>query len=171
MHILQQRRQRRWHLRGTIQRRSLQESRAFGQSYHCFVSFLQPPLSTIITVRVLPSSQPTRGCMGYFCLRRGAAFWIIFILVCLIPLWVFLGAYCTCISQKAKQGRSPTGIAWCSCCAVFWILVVLLSPFLLSWYWGAFFSKPAHPSQPASLFFSPSLSLLLAWYPVAHASP
>ena len=43
VHILQQRRQRRWHLRGTIQRRSLQESRAFGQSYHCLVSFLQPP--------------------------------------------------------------------------------------------------------------------------------
>lgn len=54
-----------------------------------------------------------------------AGLFIIAIIVAIaFPCIVFLCAWCTCVSNKQKLGRTPTGGAWASCCCIFWLLVI-----------------------------------------------
>ena len=65
------------------------------------------------------------GPLAALCASTFALFIIIFVVCVSTPCIAFAVAWCTCVSNKQTQGRSPTGGAWCGCCGVFWILVIL----------------------------------------------
>jgi hypothetical protein len=63
------------------------------------------------------------------------------VIFCFFPLIVFFCGYCICIQPKANNGQgTPTGAAWCTCCAIFWLVVVLLSMVggIFTWVIGSF---------------------------------
>jgi hypothetical protein len=72
----------------------------------------------------------------------GAGLLVVAIVVlCFFPLVVFVIGYCICIQPKANNGQgTPTGCAWCTCCAIFWLVVVALSLVggIFTWVIGSF---------------------------------
>jgi hypothetical protein len=56
-------------------------------------------------------------------------------LLCCFPLVAFFIGWCLCVQPKAKEGKSPSGTAWVSCCAVFWIVCVFGLFLTGGWGW------------------------------------
>ena len=59
----------------------------------------------------------------------------VLLILCFFPLIVFFVGYCVCVQPKTQQGKTPNGTAWCSCCAVFWVVCVFGMFLTAGWGW------------------------------------